>query len=253
MPQVGNMDGKVALVTGAASGLGRATAMLLAEAGASLCLVDHSAQGLEETATAIRALGREVLSVTANLADPDACKDCVEQAAKHFGRLDALCNVAGVMMPGHSGDLPVADFQLSLAVNLAAPFYTFQAALPYLLEAKGSVVNVVSAVGQVAQAYTAAYCASKAGLIHLTKSLAIEYTYQPIRINAVAPGGMMTPVAMKMMELKDADPRLQQRTTPMRGLVEIGTVAEMVAYLATDAAEGYHGSIITIDNGMAVG
>ncbi len=157
------------------------------------------------------------------------------------------------MIPSHTPEMPVAAFQTTLGVNLAAPFYLIQAAIPHLLETYGAVVNVTSAVGIVAQAYTAAYCATKAALIHMTKSLAMEYMHKPIRFNAVAPGGMMTALARNMLSLQDGDPSLMARCSPLRGLVEVDDVAEMVAFLASDAAAGYHGSVIVIDNGITAG
>jgi len=114
-------------------------------------------------------------------------------------------------------------------------------------------VNVTSCAAFIGQAYTAAYCATKAGLTHMTKALAMEYTHRPIRFNAVAPGGMMTALASGMRNLQDADFNLVKRYSPLRGLVEIEDVAELVAFLATDAARGYHGACISLDNGVTAG
>lgn len=253
MPQPGDMTGKAAIVTGAAAGLGRASALRLAQVGANICLVDIDAAKLAAVADEVRALGVKALVQAVDLGVAENCAAVVAAAVEAFGRLDALCNVAGVMIPSHTADMPLAAFQTTLNVNLAAPFLLIQAALPHLLEAKGAVVNVASAVGITAQAYTAAYCATKAGLIHMTKSLAMEFMHKPIRFNAVAPGGMMTTLAMNMTTLQDGDRSLQMRCAPLRGLVEIDDVAEMVAFLATDAADGYHGSVIVIDKGITAG
>ncbi|GAB3113161.1 SDR family oxidoreductase [Aestuariicella hydrocarbonica] len=251
MSQVENR--KVALVTGAASGVGLAVARQLAETGFDLCLVDVDANGLEQAEKQVVELGAKALVQVVDLAVPDACTTVVSATVKAFARLDALCNVAAVMLPGHSTEVSVTAFQTTLAVNLSAPFFLAQAAIPHLLEVDGAIVNVASAVGVTAQAYNAAYCASKAGLIHMTKSLAMEYISQSIRINAVAPGGMMTPLAMNMAALQGADPKIMGRTTPLRGLVEVKDVAEMVVLLATDAGRGYHGACVVIDKGMCAG
>ncbi len=253
MPQPANMKDKVALVTGAAGGLGRATAVRLARVGAHVCLVDISAEALQGLADEVRALGVQALVEVADLSDAKACPAVVAACVAHFGRLDALCNVAAVMLASHSAEMAQAAFEKTLSVNLAAPFYLIQAAIPHLLETQGAVVNVASAVGITAQAYNAAYCATKAGLIHMTKSLAMEFMHKSIRFNAVAPGGMMTSIVKGMLALENGDPSLMMRCAPLRGFVEVDDVAEMVAFLVSDAARGYHGSCVVIDAGMTAG
>lgn len=247
------MTGKSALVTGAAAGLGRATALRLARAGADLCLIDVNAEGLEATANEARSLGVQAITLALDLGAADNCRAAVAAALQAFNRLDALCNVAAVFIPCHTTAMSTAEWDRTLAVNLSAPFHLIQAAIPHLLESRGAVVNVTSCAAHVGQAYTAAYCATKAGLSHLTRSLAMEYMHQPIRFNAVAPGGMMTALAGGLRNLQDADASLVKRYSPLRGVVEIGDVAEMVAFLASDAASGYHGACINIDNGITAG
>lgn len=253
MPTPSDMTGKVALVTGAAAGLGRATALRLATAGARLCLVDLDKDGLKATEAAVQALGAEALVHPVDLALAENCRGAVSATVNAFGHLDALCNIAAVFIPCHSADMSGNDWDKTLAVNLSAPFHLIQAALPQLLAANGAVVNVTSCAAHLGQAYTAAYCATKAGLTHLTKSLAMEYIHQPIRFNAVAPGGMMTALAASLRNLQDADAELVKRYSPLRGMVEIEDVAEMIAFLASDAASGYHGACINIDKGITAG
>lgn len=253
MPSPSDMKGKAALITGAAAGLGCATALRLARVGADLCLVDINADGLNATAAEASALGVRAVVVAADIASIDNCRNAVATAVQAFGRLDALCNVAAVFIPCHADAMSVEQWDKTIAVNLSAPFHLIQAALPHLLTTQGAVVNVSSCAAHVGQAYTAAYCATKAGLEHLTKSLAMEYMHRQIRFNAVAPGGMMTALAAGFRNLQDADPSLIGRYSPLRGLVEIDDVAEMVAFLASDAARGYHGACINIDNGITAG
>jgi meso-butanediol dehydrogenase / (S,S)-butanediol dehydrogenase / diacetyl reductase len=247
------MTGKAVLVTGAGAGLGRATALCLGEAGANLCLVDIDADGLAATASSVRELGVAAIAHRADLATAQHCGEAVSAAVQEFERLDALCNIAGVFIPCHTTEMSAADWDKTLAVNLSAPFHLIQAAIPHLLKNNGAVVNVTSCAAHLGQAYTAAYCASKAGLTHLTKSLAMEYMHQPVRFNAVAPGGMMTALAQGFAKLQGADTNLVKRYLPLRGVVEIQDVAEMVAFLASDAASGYHGACINIDNGVTAG
>lgn len=250
---MGDMTDKVAIVTGAASGLGKATALKLAAAGADLCVVDINAEGLAGTAHAIEQLGQKALILEADLADPDIPAAIISDTVKTYARLDALCNVAAVFMPCHTTDMTASQWNTTLAVNMTAPFLLIQAAIPHLLKTGGVVVNVTSCAAHVGQAYLAAYSSTKAALTQLTKSLAMEYMHQNIRFNAVAPGGMMTPLAMGLRDLKEPDPNLLGRITPLRGVVEVDDVADMVAYLASDASKGYHGAIINIDNGITAG
>jgi NAD(P)-dependent dehydrogenase (short-subunit alcohol dehydrogenase family) len=248
-----NMKGRVALVTGAASGLGRATATRFAHAGADVCLVDRDAAGLEETAKQLRALGVRVLVHATDLALHENCTGAVTAAVAEFKRLDALCNVAGIIVMGHAHEMSAVDFQRTLAVNLSAPFYLIQAAIPHLLKENGAVVNVTSSAGAIGEAYAVAYCATKAGLNQMTKALAMEYVHKPIRFNAVAPGGMATNIANSIKLPADVDYALIKRFSGLRGMVEVADVADMIVYLASDAGRGYHGAIVSIDRGITAG
>jgi NAD(P)-dependent dehydrogenase (short-subunit alcohol dehydrogenase family) len=250
---IADMKGETALVTGAASGVGRATALKLAEAGANLCLVDVNPAGLEETAELITNSGVEVLLRPADLSDPDACRGVVEAAVAHFHRLDALCNVAGIIKFAHSDQMERTDWDRTIAINLSAPFFLSQAAIPHLLKANGAIVNVASSAAFVGEAYAVAYCASKAGLVQMTKAMAMEYVHKPIRINAVAPGGMMTNIGTNLQIPSDVNYDLIKRFSGLRGLVEVEDVADLIAMLASDAGRGYHGSCISIDAGITAG
>jgi NAD(P)-dependent dehydrogenase (short-subunit alcohol dehydrogenase family) len=247
------MKGKAALVTGAASGLGRATAYALARAGADVCVVDVNAAALEETATQLRALDARVVVHATDLAARDNCVGAVGAVLAEFGRLDALCNVAGIIVLCNAHEMRAADYERTIAVNLNAPFYLMQAAIPHLLETQGAVVNVTSSAAFVGEAYAAAYCATKAGLTHMTKALAMEYVHKPIRFNAVAPGGMPTNIANSIKMPDGVDYALIKRFSGLRGMVEIDDVAELIAFLASDAGRSYHGACINIDRGISAG
>ncbi|HEX7819943.1 MAG TPA: SDR family NAD(P)-dependent oxidoreductase [Sphingobium sp.] len=212
-----DMSGKAALVTGAASGLGRATAIALAQAGADVSLVDVNATGLEETAASIRALGRVAHVRATDLSLPDNSGAAVRAAVAAFGRLDARCNVAGPIKFSPMPQMAATDYALTIAANLNAPFFLSQAAIPHLLEANGAIVNVTSSAATVGEAYAAAYCASKAGLAHMTRALAMEYIHKPLRINAVAPGGMMTNIAAGISFPPDLDRSLIARFSGLAG------------------------------------
>lgn len=248
-----DMNGKAALVTGAASGLGRAAARKLAEAGCNLFLVDVNEDGLKETAQEIASTGVDVAIHAANLADPDACTAAVVEAVARFGRLDALCNIAGIIRMAHSHEMPRAHFEQTIAINLSAPWFLSQAAIPHLLEANGAIVNCASSAAFIGEAYAAAYCASKAGLVNMTKAMAMEYSRKPIRINAVAPGGMITNISNGMTFPSEAEMDLVARYSGMRGQVEVDDVADLITMLASPAGRSYHGACISIDAGITAG
>jgi NAD(P)-dependent dehydrogenase (short-subunit alcohol dehydrogenase family) len=253
MPTAADMKGKCALVTGAASGLGRAAALALGRAGADVCIVDVNPEGLEDTAAQLRALGARALVHPADLASRDHCLGAVTAAVNRFGRLDALCNVAGIIVMCNAHEMRAVDFERTIAVNLSAPFYLMQAAIPHLLESEGAVVNVTSSAAFVGEAYAAAYCATKAGLSHMTKALAMEYVHKPIRFNSVAPGGMATNIGNTIKMPEGVDYALIKRYSGLRGLVDVDDVAEMIAFLASDAGRSYHGACVSIDRGITAG
>ncbi|MFS0850860.1 SDR family NAD(P)-dependent oxidoreductase [Novosphingobium panipatense] len=246
-----NLSGKVALVTGAASGLGRATAIKLAAEGARLWLVDVAAEGLAET---VEQLGSaDVRSEVADLSDPAACHAVVARAVEAYGRLDALCNVAGLIYLANTPDMPRDRYERTIDVNLNAPFFLSQAAIPHLLETNGAIVNVASCASYIGEAYAAAYCASKWGLVGMTKAMAMEFQKKPIRINAVAPGGMMTNIAANYVPPEGCDIELLKRFSGMRGLVEVQDVADLIVLLASEAGRGFHGATLSIDAGITAG
>lgn len=244
-----DMSGKVALVTGAASGLGRTTALALSTAGARVYLVDVNAEGLAETAGMIEGSASE----TADLSDAQTCGKVVAAAVETFGRLDALCNVAGLIYLANTPDMSLDRLQRTLDVNLMAPFVLSQAAIPHLLETDGAIVNVASSASFIGEAYAAAYCASKWGIIGMTKAMAMEFQKKPIRINAVAPGGMVTNIAANFVPPEGCDFDLIKRFSGMRGTVEVEDVANMIVLLASDAGRGFHGACINIDKGITAG
>lgn len=250
MRRASGLVGKTALVTGAGGGLGRATALKFAEAGANVCLVDADVGGLEGTLAEVQAFDVGIYVHVSDLTKAENGAKTIAAATEYFGRLDALCNVATVFYPAKADQMPVADWQEMVAINLSAPFLLIQAAIPHLIENGGAIVNVTSCAAFMAKPFTGAYAATKAALTHLTKALAAEYVDQPIRINAVAPGSMAVSIATSVKIPLDIDLSQVQKLSPGRGLIAMEEVAEVIVFLASDAASGFHGASISIDNGI---
>lgn len=246
-------EGKAALITGAASGIGRATALRLASEGAAIHGVDLDEAGLAETASQVQAAGGKMSASRHDLSRRDACFAAVDAAQAALGRLDVLGNIAGVSRFHLFEELPEVDWDLMVAVNLSAVLWTSQAALPQLVESKGAIVNAASVAGLIGQAYTVAYCATKGGVVQLTRALAMEYIERGVRVNAVAPGGVDTPMNRSMHFPKAMDWKLVKPYMGRRGMAQPGEIAAAIAYLASDEARFVHGAILSIDGGVAAG
>jgi meso-butanediol dehydrogenase/(S,S)-butanediol dehydrogenase/diacetyl reductase len=247
---VRRLEDRRALVTGAASGIGRATALRLAEEGARVFAADVNARGLEETADAILEAGGEAAAALCDVSDPGACARLVRDAVTALGRLDVLCNVAGVATYAHATDISVEQWQRIIAVNLSGTFFTCQAALPHLLETRGNIVNMASSAGLTGVAYASAYCASKGGVVMLTRSLAVEFARRGVRVNCVCPGGVDTPLARSFAMPEGADPALFARMQLVPRLARPEEIAAAVAYLASDEARYVTGEALSIDGGQ---
>ncbi len=230
---MGRLDGRVALVSGAASGIGRAVSERLSLEGAVVvgCDRDESVDGL-----------------VCDVRDPEACATTVATVVERHGRLDILANVAGIGISRLIGQLSPDEWRDVIDVNLTGTFLLSQAALPALLEARGTIVNMGSVAGMRATPYNAAYCASKGGVIMLTKSMALELAADGVRVNAVCPASVDTPFLRNFQLPDGADLALLTRaSSPMGRLIDPGEVAGAVAYLASDDAATISGTTLVID------
>lgn len=248
-----DFSGKAILVTGAASGIGFATAQLFESMGAALVIADINERGLENAAHALRSKeGPAIFPLVCDTSSPEDCASLVDQAVEQLGGLDMVCNIAGVLANGHSDSFPNEKWCHVLAVNLSGPFYISKRALPHLTARKGCIVNVASTAGLVGIPYGAAYSASKAGLIGLTKSLATEYSRRGVRVNAVCPGHVLTPMTEGGGDFgSDIDMRLISPLFPLTGKgSEPAEIAAAIAFLASPAAINMTGTILTIDGGQ---
>lgn len=242
-------DGKVAFITGAAAGIGRATAIRFASEGASVYLVDVEPEGLEETVKLCEAEGAAVVSARCDITNEDEVRSNVQACVDRFGRLDTLCNIAGILLLDHFDQITADQFRRVLEVNLVGTFMLCQAALPHLLKSKGSIVNTSSTSALAGMPYGAAYGTSKGGVSALTRTLAVEFGKQGVRCNAVNPGSIKTAMMGGDQLPKDSDPQLLMRAMsigPPRG-PEV--VAATIAMLASEDGIHINGEEIRVDGG----
>ena len=245
-------DNKVALVTGAASGIGRATAIRLAAEGAAVFLADINQDGLAETVAALPA-GSNSATFELNVTDSAACAAAVEACVSTMGKLDILCNIAGIAICDNLTNITDEQWHRAVGINLDGVFFMCRAALPHLLQSRGNIVNMSSSAGLVGQAYNSAYCATKAGVLMFSKSLAIEYGKQGVRVNAVCPGFVKTPLSANFNMPEDVDMDLMAKLMPLSEGAEPGEVAASVAYLASDEARFVTGIALPIDGAQTAG
>jgi NAD(P)-dependent dehydrogenase (short-subunit alcohol dehydrogenase family) len=232
---VGPLAGQVALVTGASSGLGRATAVAMAQAGADVALLARGKEDLEQAAAEVRRAGRRVLVLVADLADAEALTGAVARVLDAFGRVDVLVNTAGTDMPAPVAELAVGDWDRVLAVNLRAPFVLAKAVVPHMRAAGGgTIVNVSSVAGKRGWANAAAYCASKFALTGLTQALAAEGRADGIRACVLYPGAMATSWGVWSPAARE---RAQGQPPPARTALPPQQVAALIVWLASAPAE----------------
>jgi NAD(P)-dependent dehydrogenase (short-subunit alcohol dehydrogenase family) len=247
-------DRRVAVVTGAGRGIGLAIARSLHAAGIAIMLNDVDADAVAETVAAFTG-GPTVVACPGDIADESACAQLVDDALDRLGGLDVVVNNAGVTIPALARDLSLADWNLTLAVNLTAPFLLSVAAAESMRERgvrHGRIVNISSIAGKRMSVHAgAAYTASKAGLLGLTRHLAFEYAPDGITVNAVCPGGIGSPGFRELAAARGVEKRLAQ--IPVGRFLEPEEVAGAVAFLASEAAAGITGVALDVDGGSSLG
>ena len=247
---MGLLDGKVAIVTGAARGIGKAIAVKLAAEGADIGLCDLKEEWLTETATAVAAMGRKSASVAADVGSQDAVQAAVGRVISELGRVDVLVNNAGITKDTFLVRKSEEDWDTVLTVNLKGAFlFTRAVAKPMMKQRSGIIVNMASIIGLIGNAGQCNYAASKAGLIALTKSAAKELASRNIRVNAVAPGFIQT----KMTDALGEDVRARMlEAIPMGRFGSPEDVADAVLFLASDASAYMTGQVLNVSGGMVM-
>jgi len=241
------LDGKVAIVTGGGRGIGRASALALAEAGADVAVAARRQDTLDEVASTIRALGRRALPIATDVNDFDALDRLVERTAGELGGIDVLVNNAGGTPPTIALGLSDADFEAAYHFNVTSVLHLSRACAPFLAKNGGSIVNVSSAMSHEVDIGFVAYGAAKAALNHLTRLLAAEWAPK-VRVNAVAAGATLTDALEFVASMDSLKAQMVERT-PMARLGSPEDIAAAVLFLASDASAWTTGKILEVDGG----
>ncbi len=241
---------KVALLTGAASGVGRATALRLAAEGCSVFGVDIDVDGLDSVANETRDAGGimsvrrcDITSVAEIQAAVTACHD-------EYGRIDVVGNIAGIARQHHLADVTEVDWDLMNDINVKGPLFMAQATMPHLVKSNGCLINIASSAGLMGQAYTIPYCATKGAVVNMTRALAMEFVKENVRVNAIAPGGVDTPLVHNFELADNVDFALMQNHIGFRPASSPEQIAALFAFIASDEGANIHGSILSADGGV---
>ena len=250
----GTLQGKIALITGAGSGIGRATSLVMAREGATLVVSDINAEGGEETLSAVKDLGADGIFVHADVSKSDDVQALIAQAVQTYGRLDCAYNNAGIegYMAGRLHEYPEDTWDRLIDINLKGVWLCLKHEIPQMLQqGGGAIVNTASAAGLVGSRRLSAYVASKHAVVGLTKAAALEYAADGVRVNAVCPGIIDTPMMDRLIGGREAD---YEATIPTRQPIgRLGTpaeIAESVAWLCSDAASLVTGLAMAVDGGF---
>jgi NAD(P)-dependent dehydrogenase (short-subunit alcohol dehydrogenase family) len=239
--------GRAALITGGASGIGRATVLRLAAEGADVFAADVNAEALATVQDEADGLSGSVEVRVGDVSTEAGVRAMVADAVGQLGRLEVVANVAGVLSFSHTHELDVAEWDRLLAVNLTGTFLVCRETLPYLLDGGGCIVNLASTAAHKGQPWASAYAASKGGVLAFTRALAVEYGAQGLRANSISPGAIDTPITAAFHLPEGADISLIKRVTPIGKFGTPEGIAAAIAYVASDEASHMNGADLLID------
>lgn len=247
---MGRLENKVALITGAGSGIGKAIAWAFAREHADVCIADMNLAKVQQTAREVEQDGRKILAIQVDVAKISDLDRMVDAVVTHFGKIDILVNAAGILLRIPALDITEADWDAVVNVNLKGLFFATQRVLPAMLrQGKGKIINIASTLGAVGSQDRAIYCAAKGGVINLTKALAVELAPQKINVNAIGPGLTETPLTEYIMN----DAKLLQlflEKVPLGRAAKPEEIAAAAIYLASDESDLVTGHTLFVDGGF---
>jgi NAD(P)-dependent dehydrogenase (short-subunit alcohol dehydrogenase family) len=242
------------LITGGASGIGRATALLLAREGAAVTVVDRAGDAAEDAAREITSAGGSAIAAPADVGNEGEIAAAVKSAVDAFGGLDGVVTSAGVFHGGDLkplGEVELDDFLFVLQVNLAGTFLAIKHAVPHIVERRGAVVTIASTAALKGHGYGSGYTASKGGVAALTRLAAVQYGPQGVRVNCICPGGVDTPMSAGAFNTPEAQERVR-RVVPLRRVAKPEEIASVAAFLLSDGAVHLTGQTIAVDGGTTI-
>jgi len=250
------LEGRVSIITGSASGIGRASAKEFAKEGALVVVADINLAGAQETVKQVESAGGVALAVRTDVADPESVEDLVQQTLRSFGRINVLFNNAAIQVNKTVEDTTVEEWNREISVNLGGVFLCSKFSLPHLRKTKGCIVNMASVNGFFVEPQCAGYCATKGGIIALTKAMAIDHGKEGIRVNCICPGYIDAGLAWGYFEVQPNPAEARKAAGKLHALWRIGQpeeVARVAVFLASEDASFMTGSTVEVSGGIGVG